>query len=154
MPGVGALAPGAQASSEEETRSHNLQGRNFRLCWFQLVSDVEGPPQVMLDLDGELLTRIEDIVGQWKWHFEDLLYPVLDNTCGVADWRGGSHFSDRGVESVFQLQGDRTAQPPWESLLQGVGEDALTRCQTSDLGGIVRFSGCGPDLYPCRLLRG
>ena len=50
------------------------------------------------------------------------------NICRVADWSSGSNFKIWGPKSVFQLQGDRTTQPPWESLLQGVGEEAPTVC--------------------------
>ncbi|KAI3374957.1 hypothetical protein L3Q82_021489 [Scortum barcoo] len=37
---------------------------------------------------------------------------VGDSTSGVANWGGGPSFLKGGPESVFQLQGDHTSQPP------------------------------------------
>jgi len=60
-----------------------------------------------------------------------------ESLCGVADPGGGSYFYEPG--RMFQLQGDHTTQPPWESLLQDVGEEAPTDCLTSDSGEAVWF---------------
>ncbi|MED6259927.1 hypothetical protein ATANTOWER_016434 [Ataeniobius toweri] len=43
------------------------------------------------------------------------------------------------LEDVFQLQGDRTPQPPWKGLRQGVGEESPANSRTSAAGGAVWF---------------
>ena len=84
--------------------------------------------------------------------------------CNVA-WKSGSMPMEwqTGVVVPIFKKGDRrvcyqTTKPPWESLLQGVGEEALTDCRTSVSGGAVwlapRSWNSGPDLNPCRVTEG
>ena len=77
---------------------------------------------------------------------------VGGSASGQADWGGGPSIQKGGPEGVFQLSGDHTPQPPWESLLQGTGEENLSDSRTSDSGGTMQFSSwpwnTGPALYP------
>ncbi|KAI3359710.1 hypothetical protein L3Q82_013807 [Scortum barcoo] len=58
---------------------------------------------------------------------------VGDSASGVANRGGGSLFLKRGTgESVFQLQGDHTSQPPLEGLRQGTGEENSDRTIVDD----------------------
>ena len=41
---------------------------------------------------------------------------VGDSASGLADRGGGPSIQKGGLEGVFQLSGDHTPQPPWESL--------------------------------------
>lgn len=50
-------------------------------------------------------------------------------------WSGGSTLYETGPETVFQLQGDHTAQPPQEYQCQGAGEESSSISQTSNAGG-------------------
>ena len=64
---------------------------------------------------------------------------------GQPGWR--FPFSTRGSRECDPTTGGSTTQPPQESLLQGVGEEALTDCRTSDSGGAVWFTpGTPPGL--------
>ncbi|KAI3374743.1 hypothetical protein L3Q82_021294 [Scortum barcoo] len=94
----------------------------------------------------------------------------LTRLCNIA-WRLGTVplvwqtgvvvplFKRGGPESVFQLQGDHTSQPPREGLRQGTGEENSADSRPSDSGGTMRFSSwswnTGPALYTLhRVLEG
>ena len=64
---------------------------------------------------------------------------VRDSASGLANWGGGPSIQKGGLEGVFQLSGDHTPQPLWESLFQGTGEDNSNDSQTSDSGGTMQF---------------
>ena len=80
------------------------------------------------------------------------LKAVGDSASELADRGGGPSIQQGGPEGVFQLPGDHTPQSPWESLVQGTGEENLADSRTSDSGGTMRFSSwlwnTGPALYP------
>ena len=57
---------------------------------------------------------------------------VRDGASGLADWGGGPSIQEGGPEGVFQLSGDHTLQPPWESLFQSTREENSADCQTLD----------------------
>jgi len=76
-------------------------------------------------------------------------------------WNGrpsGPHFQKRGPKGVLKLSGNKTAQPPQESLFQGAGKEAPADCQTSASGGTMWILSwpwnSGPALYPCRVVGG
>ena len=47
---------------------------------------------------------------------------IGDCAFGVADGGGGSQVQERRPEGVFQLPGDQTPKPLWQSLLKVAGE--------------------------------
>jgi len=53
-----------------------LASRKFWQTIQRLRKGKQGLAQAVLSLGGKLLTQTEDIVGQWKEHFEELLNPT------------------------------------------------------------------------------
>ena len=48
---------------------------------------------------------------------------VGNSASGLADRVGGHPIQKMEPAGVFQLSGDHTPHPPWESLFQGTGEE-------------------------------
>ncbi|KAI3353352.1 hypothetical protein L3Q82_019887 [Scortum barcoo] len=96
-----------------------------------------------------------DVVGlSWLTHAFATLHGGWGQClwCGKLGW--WSLFLKRGPESVFQLQGDHTSQPPREGLRQGTGEEKPIRpivdprIQEEQCGFRPWSWNTGPALYP------
>ena len=74
----------------------------------------------------------------------------------VVGW--WSLYSKRETTGCVPTIGESYSQPPWESLLQGTGEENSAYSRTSDSGGTMRFSSwpwnTGPALSPLQGIRG
>ncbi|KAI3373757.1 hypothetical protein L3Q82_022339 [Scortum barcoo] len=84
-----------------------------------------------------------DVVGlSWLTRLCNIAWRLGTVPLEWQTWGGGPSFKKvkRGPESVFQLQGDHTSQPPREGLRQGTGEENSADSRTSDSGGTMRFS--------------